>query len=74
MICEEFGIASSTLYKWLRLYRTQGEEGLKRTETGGSSAGRIPVQVKELTGKPPAPHVVLLIDNNLDRRNDFAHL
>ena len=46
IVCEEFGICSSSLHRWAKSYREHGEDGLKgsRTQTSGS---KVHPSVKE---------------------------
>jgi len=74
MICEEFGVSDKALYKWLSLYRKYGEEGLRRTLRGGSSAGKVPVQVKEKIVEMKAQNPVFGIRRISDIMGRFFHM
>ena len=74
MICEEFGIRDSTLYKWARLYRNHGEDGLRQTLRGGSSAGKIPVQVKDKIVEMKAQNPLFGVQRISDMLGRFFHM
>lgn len=57
MVAQELGISTSCLYKWLRSYRAEGEEGLKNRHPDGSGR-KLPTpvidKILELKKEEPA--------------------